>query len=117
MAGFVFFALPVKAVAPLGELPQHSIETVDLVSYAEQKSLRAGVSPDVVKTVINCESGWNVTALGDHGHSRGLVQIHDLYHPDVSDEEAYDPIFAIDFLIEKLQLGKGNLWSCYRKFF
>jgi hypothetical protein len=66
-------------------------------------------------TVINCESSYNPRALGDNGYSRGLVQIHSYYHPTVTDEMAYDPDFAIEFLAEKLQQGKGHLWTCYRK--
>lgn len=72
-----------------------------------------GVSAEVMRTVVQCESQYNVKALGDHGHSRGLVQIHDGYH-DVSDEDAYDPRFALEFLAKNLKQGKGHLWSCYR---
>jgi hypothetical protein len=71
-----------------------------------------GVSAEVMNTVINCESQYNKKALGDHGHSRGLVQIHNEYH-DVTDAEAYDPAFAIDFLAKHLKAGQGHLWSCY----
>lgn len=72
-----------------------------------------GVSPKVMHKIIKCESGYNPKALGDGGKSRGLVQIHSDYH-DVSDEEAYDPKFAIEFLAKALREGKGNLWSCYK---
>jgi soluble lytic murein transglycosylase-like protein len=72
-----------------------------------------GVSEEVMDTVIQCESEYNKEALGDGGKSRGLVQIHADYH-DVSDEEAYDPAFAIEFLAKHLKEGNGYLWTCYR---
>lgn len=71
------------------------------------------VSAEVMETVIWCESRFNKDALGDGGKSRGLAQIHSYYHPQVLDEQAYDPAFAIKFLAEKLANGQGYLWSCY----
>lgn len=75
------------------------------------------VSEYVMHTVINCESGYNPQAFGDHGNSRGLVQIHKPSHPTITDEQAYDPDFSIRFLAQKLAEGKGSMWTCYRKFF
>ena len=72
------------------------------------------VNPQVMHKVIKCESSYNPNALGDGGKSRGLVQIHSDYH-DVSDEDAYNPQYAIEFLARMLSQGKGNLWTCYRK--
>lgn len=89
-------------------------EKEDMRAYAVREAREEGVSSSVVLAVIQCESQWHVFALGDHGHSRGLVQIHNLYHPEVSDEEAYDPKFAIHFLIGALKKGQGNQWTCYR---
>jgi len=76
-----------------------------------------GVSTYVLHTVIRCESNYNTYALGDSGKSRGLVQIHSGYNPHVSDAEAYDPDFAINFLAENLSKGKGRMWTCWRKNF
>jgi hypothetical protein len=73
------------------------------------------VSAEVMTKVIACESGFNERALGDGGYSRGLVQIHKKYHPNVTDEMAYDPEFAITFLAEKLSQNDGHLWTCYRQ--
>jgi soluble lytic murein transglycosylase-like protein len=71
------------------------------------------VSEEVMHSVIRCESQYNPKALGDGGKSRGLVQIHSGYH-DVSDEDAYDPAYAIRFLAQHLKEGNGHLWTCYR---
>jgi hypothetical protein len=72
------------------------------------------VSSAVMKTVVECESQFNRFALGDGGKSRGLVQIHKGYHPQVTDAMAYDPEYALEFLAKKLAQGKGHLWTCYR---
>lgn len=73
-----------------------------------------GVDAELMRYVVWCESRFNKEALGDGGKSRGLVQIHSGYHPDISDEEANDPLFALSFLAEKMSLGQGYLWTCYR---
>lgn len=37
--------------------------------------------------------------------ARGLVQITECYYPDVTDEQAFDIDFSIDFLARKLAEG------------
>lgn len=86
-----------------------------IIKEIETKATKYGVSAEVMKTVIYCESRYNKDALGDGGKSRGLSQIHSYYHPDVLDSEAYDPAFAIDFLASHLAEGRGYLWSCYNQ--
>lgn len=84
-----------------------------IIQELETQAQKYGVSSDVMKTVVNCESQYNRYALGDGGKSRGLVQIHSGYH-DVSDEDAYDPAFALEFLAKNLAQGNGKLWTCHR---
>ena len=73
-----------------------------------------GVSAEVMEKVVSCESGYDPHALGDFSKSRGLVQIHSTYHPQITDEMAFDVDFSLDFLAKNLKAGNGNLWSCYR---
>ena len=73
-----------------------------------------GVSYDTMYAVIDCESGFNPNAVGDSGHSFGLVQIYLDYHPTVTKSQALDPDFAIEFLADKLSKNQGYLWTCYR---
>lgn len=110
---------PLIGIAQVVEAPVLSEKTLlntkgGIELYINYKATEQGVSPAVVKKVIACESEYNPNALGDSGHSRGLVQIHDKYHPEVSDEEAYDPAFAVGFLVQKLKEGQGKQWTCYR---
>ena len=107
----VYAAEPEQPVVVLiGEYIEWTPERIK--QEIENKAVEYGVSSEVMHTVIRCESQYNPNALGDGGKSRGLVQIHRDYH-DVSDEDAYDPEFAITFLAEHLKAGQGNLWSCY----
>lgn len=67
--------------------------------------------------VINCESSNNPNAVGDHGYSFGLAQIHLPSHPYVSREEALDPEFAVEFMAKNFKAGNARLWSCWRKLY
>lgn len=80
-----------------------------------QEAQEAKIDPTEVYKIIQCESGWNVDAIGDHGTSYGLVQIHLPAHPEITVEEAEDPRFAVDFLVSNLKSGNGHLWSCYNE--
>lgn len=111
-------AMSVAAPAPLPE-PQKSVlkgsySKEQVISLIEEIAQEKAVSADILKTVINCESGYKTNAIGDNGHSRGLVQIYDDYHPNISHEQAFDPVFAINFLADNINAGKGHLWTCYR---
>lgn len=74
-----------------------------------------GVSESTMNAVIKCESNYNPEAWGDKGNSRGLVQIHYPSHPTISDAQATDVEFALDFLARMLKEGRGSLWTCYRQ--
>lgn len=89
----------------------------EVLLLIEKISQQKSVSAEVLTNVIECESQFNPMALGDHGHSRGLVQIYDDYNPTITHEQAYDPEFAINFLAEGIKSGQGYRWSCYRKLY
>ena len=80
-------------------------------------SLKYNVKESVMRKVISCESSYKIKAVGDNGKSFGLVQIHQPSHPYITQEQAFDPHFALDFLAKNLAKGKGNMWTCYRLHF
>lgn len=75
-----------------------------------------GVSREKLHNLVYHESRWNPKALGDHGKARGLVQIHSDFFPDVTDEQAYDPEFALNFAARAISQGWEYKWTvcnCY----
>lgn len=89
----------------------------EVISLIEKISQQRSISDVIIKTIVNCESQYNTRALGDNGHSRGLVQIYDSYHPNITHEMAYDPVFAVNFLIDNLKAGRGSMWTCYNIYY
>lgn len=88
-----------------------------LKTKIEKYAAEYQVSPDVMTTVVRCESGFKPTILGDEGQSRGLVQINKYWHSEITDAQAFDPDFALDFLASYLALGRGSQWTCWRMFY
>ena len=77
----------------------------------------SGVSFKEVYRTISCESDFNPDAVGDSGQSRGLVQIHRPSHPHITDEQAFDPEFALNFIIQESKRGNQWKWTCWRNIF
>lgn len=73
-----------------------------------------GLKEDRFRATIKCESNFNPLAIGDHGQSHGLVQIHLPSWPTVTKAQAQDPDFALRFMAQKWAEGKHKLWSCWR---
>jgi hypothetical protein len=61
------------------------------------------------------ESGWNRTAVGDHGNSFGPFQINAPTHPGVSVAQAEDPSWAVRYMLGPYTGGVAHvpdsLWS------
>lgn len=75
----------------------------------------AGYSRYIADAVIQCESGWNTNAVGDHGQSWGLWQIHQPAHAIGND--AFDPYDATVYAIKLLDKNGWYPWTCYKKLF
>ena len=83
---------------------------------------KEGVDPDLAVRVAKCESNLNEKAINinaDGSQDRGLFQINDKYHPEVSDEEAFNPIFATEFFCKAFKAGNLSWWNatknCWKK--
>ena len=84
-----------------------------LKDYAVVESLMAGVDPQKVVAVIDHESHFVPTVVHYNDmkqgcDSVGLVQIRDCNHPEVSFEQATNPIFSVNFLIH--HIDKCETW-------
>ncbi len=101
---------------------------VDKIKYWSEE---LGAYPEIVSYIINNESKkdrhGDLLPCGDgdqhlsdpdgNAHrSRGIAQINEYWHPEVSDTDAYDPDFAIRFVIDGLRKGKCSEWTTCRAF-
>jgi len=82
----------------------HGNIPTDISGLIIQAANQYNIHPAVLASLIFSESGFNPqainTGVNDYGQSwrdRGIAQINDLAHPDVTDTQAFDPGFAIPY--------------------
>jgi hypothetical protein len=100
------------AVLASETLPQWNGLTIR--AYVRAESELMGVNPEISRFIVQHESQWNPNAKGDDFNSRGLWQISNIYHPEVSDACAYDVECSTKWALNKLLAGDQNEWSTYR---
>jgi hypothetical protein len=67
---------------------------------------------------LNCESALQPRSIHENdgkGDSRGIAQISTYYHPEVTAQEAYDPIWAVSWSAQRFASGHAHEWSCYNQ--
>lgn len=73
---------------------------------------------DYLMRLANCESRFNQYAIngnGGHSNDRGVFQINDYYHPEVSSECAFDTACATRWTMEQINAGRQSMWVCDQK--
>lgn len=80
-----------------------------------------GEDGDMAYAIAMCESRLNPKAFNDNttwggvGRDKGIFQINDYYHPQVSEECVYDYKCNIDYAKElRDSWGNWNAWSCFK---
>lgn len=48
--------------------------------------------------------------------ARGIPQITDCYHPEITDEQANDDYWAVDWMAQMFREGKQCEWTAYKNF-
>lgn len=79
----------------------------------EAYAVKYGVDSHSLTSTLACESGYNADAVGDKGTSFGVAQIHLSAHPEVSREQALDPLWSIDWAAKMFAAGRASMWTCY----
>ena len=77
-----------------------------------------GVDEDLAVRVAKAESGLSPTAINtntDGSKDRGLYQINDKYHPEVTDEQAYDIVLSTRFFCDAVLAGNLSWWNASKK--
>jgi hypothetical protein len=75
------------------------------------------VDPELAVKVARCESSLNPTALNINtsgSRDRGIFQINDKWHPEVTDAEAFDVTFSTKFFCTAMKGGNLSWWNASR---
>lgn len=89
---------------------------VDIDALIKEDAAKYHVNYDHLYSVLDCESAGfkDVKIRGDNGLARGLAQIRSDYHPEITDEQADDPVFAVDYIASEFSKGNQRMWSCWK---
>lgn len=100
---------PLKLIA-LDTPPAPNCANGDIKEMVSCYAKKYGVPDKLAHYVVKNESHYNPNLLGDKHitcpqgvnkgkpvNARGLVQITECYYPEVTDEQAYDPNFNLEF--------------------
>lgn len=82
-----------------------------ITDYIITESLVAGVDPQIVLNTARNESRLNPNAIGDHGTSYGLYQLHLPAHPDISKENAENIIWSTQWTINEIRKNSCKIWT------
>jgi hypothetical protein len=119
IVGLLFLGVAGRVEAQ--ELPTKEYILARITHYSDLYHVSEGLMTHIVFR----ESSFNSRAVGDthltdpNGNphiSIGLVQINKYWNPDVTEEQARNVDFSLDFLAKRLKQGKCYLWStCPKK--
>jgi Transglycosylase SLT domain len=103
------------SAAAIPQKPKSDLTTSEqLAAYIQTQALKHGVSPKLALWIVKHESQFNPRAKGDGEASRGLWQISKIYHPEVSDDVAFNVRASTQWSLERIRSGKASEWSTYR---
>lgn len=104
---------PIQAQKYKDEL--HAIAEAKGLPESKVREIEGVIGGDGVNKICpNGESGWHPNAVGDNGTSFGLVQIHLPAHPNVTREQAENPTFALNFIVDEFLKGNEWKWTCWK---
>lgn len=119
-------SFPLKIIASDTPLQGCNGTIKEMVScYAKEN----GVNEKLAQYVVSNESQYNPNLTGDMDikcpstgkpvRSRGLVQITECYYPDVTDAQAFDPNFNLQFGMKLIKYKKSCMsqFSTCRKYY
>jgi len=116
MAGFAGFSAIEKLVIKKDGTKKSETQSVeDIIRYIAKQEC---VDPDLCIKVAKCESGLdpraiNINASGSR--DRGLFQINDKYHPEMTDEMCFSPEQSTKFFCKAFKNGNLSWWNASKK--
>ena len=96
--------------------------------YVRLTALASGVNPQVALWIVKKESNFDPNVIGDTKEAlcpvgpnkgkiqraRGIFQLSDCWHPNISDEVAFSVASSTAIAMKWLKEGKENWWSVFR---
>lgn len=87
------------------DIPHESETTTEVIEYIYAQAPQHDINPDTLAHTIYCESMFyniqsGIVHEGVREPSYGLAQIHLPSHPKVTVEQALNPYFAVDWMME-----------------
>jgi hypothetical protein len=100
--------MTLKSLEPVAEMTVAPIlvqaATETLQQSGERIANEKNVSFEILNRIITDESGWDPTVVGFDGEL-GMAQIFLKYHPEVTIDQAKDPIYSLNFVANELANG------------
>ncbi len=106
---------PAQPAIPVLQPDTSSLSITEIIKRATDKF---GVNYNLALAVARCESGLNPKARNVNpagSTDRGLYQINNHWHPDVSDAQADDPVFAAEWFCKAVLAGNLSMWNASKK--
>lgn len=114
------------AFLELGETKEEKTEEIecqkpvfrDIESMIRWKAQQASIDENLAVAVARCESGLKPDAINVNtggSKDRGLYQWNDYYHPEITDEMAFNPETATDLFLKAVKQGHLNWWKASAK--
>jgi hypothetical protein len=103
--------LPIILAFYYTQITSGNINQAILTDFISTEAVISGVDPQVALSISKSESHLNPNAVGDHGTSFGMWQIHLPAHQDISKEQAENIIFSTEWSMSQLKEGNCQIWS------
>lgn len=114
LLGFIFLATPSPALSAQLTIPIE-IHDYTLQEKANDIATEYVISTTTFSNLITSESNWNPEATSTTG-DRGIMQISDYFHPEVSDKCAFDTDCAMRWAAGYIKAHGTDEWiscNCY----
>ena len=89
-------------------------ETEEIKATITRIAKEESVDPDLALRVAKCESSFNPKAVNvntDGSRDRGVFQINEKYHPEMTDELAFNVECATRFFCKAFKGGNLSWWN------
>lgn len=91
-----------------------STDKESLHDYAVYLATHEELNVGEFLATIKCESGFNASAIGDHGKSYGIAQIHLPAHSYITKEQALNPFWSLNWMADQWTKGRKGMWTCWQ---